>query len=61
MDYSVRDVVRDGATVLQMACPGRGKWQDLDDDQYHGRVSIECGFDCGYHATVDVAAALDKP
>lgn len=34
-------------------CPGCGVEEILDDDQYHGRVSIQC--DCGYHETHDLS------
>lgn len=42
-------------------CPGCGTWAYLDDDQWHGRVSVDHAADgCsgGYHQTHDYAAAL---
>lgn len=39
-------------------CPGCGTTGDIDDDQFHGRVSIECPTPgCGYHDTRDWSAA----
>lgn len=43
-------------------CPGCGQWAYLDDDQFHGRVSINHAADgCagGYHETHDFHAALE--
>lgn len=37
-------------------CPRCGRTGTIDEDQFHGRVSVECPFGCGYHATVDWAA-----
>ena len=42
-------------------CPGCGQWAYLDDDQWHGRVSVDHAADgCtgGYHETHDYDAAL---
>ncbi len=35
--------------IKQARCPQCGIWADLDEDQYHGRVSMLC--ECGYHET----------
>ena len=43
----------DGVTAYRAICPGCGINAILDDDQYHGRVSIQC--DCGYHETHDLS------
>jgi hypothetical protein len=46
-------------------CPGCGVWAYMDDDQWHGRVSVDHtvgrpeGSDpCTYHETHDFAAGL---
>jgi hypothetical protein len=38
--------------IIQLRCPGCGKWGDLDDDQLHGRVSTHHE-ECGFHETRD--------
>ncbi len=46
----------DGQPAYRAVCPGCGVEQILDDDQFHGRVSIECGTPgCGYHETHDLS------
>lgn len=43
-------------------CPGCQQWAYLDDDQWHGRVSVDHAADgCpgGYHETHDYFAALE--
>jgi hypothetical protein len=49
-------VVRDGETVWLLQCPGCGEWADIDDDQLHGRVSVDhdpADGGCGFHETRD--------
>lgn len=61
MSYELRYVTRDGARVLQLRCPGCARWGDIDDDQLHGRVSVEHNVDdggCGWHETHDFTASL---
>ena len=41
------------STAYRAICPGCGIDALLDDDQFHGRVSIQCG--CGYHETHDIS------
>lgn len=41
---------REGNEVRQAKCPGCGMWGDVDDDQWHGRVSLDCP-ECPYHET----------
>jgi hypothetical protein len=50
----VRTVTRDDEPVRQFHCPGCGQWADIDDDQFHGRVSIDCP-DCEFHETLDLS------
>lgn len=43
-------------------CPGCGTWAHLDDDQWHGRVSVDhasMGCERGYHETHDYFAVLE--
>jgi hypothetical protein len=45
--------LRDGGMQRQMKCPDCGTWADIDDDQYFGKVSMECGA-CDYHETINL-------
>ena len=45
----LRSRKRDGNLIRQGQCPKCKVWAELDDDQYHGKVSMLC--DCGYHET----------
>ena len=54
----LRSVVRDGGRLLKMKCPRCGQWGDIDADQFHGRVSIQCpNAPCDFHETVNMAPA----
>ena len=46
----------DGRIAFRLRCPGCGIVAVADDDQYHGRVSIQCE-GCGYHETHDLSTA----
>lgn len=51
----------DGDPVWSLRCPGCGTWGLLDDDQLHGRISVDHAADgCtgGYHETHNFAAEL---
>lgn len=55
---SLRSVTRDGQPLWQLCCPICGEWGDLDDDQLHGRVSVDhTGMGptnhCTFHETHD--------
>ena len=52
-------VLRDDQPVWYLCCPGCGLQAEVDDDQLHGRVSIDCP-DCAYHETVDLANTAPK-
>lgn len=53
----LRSVRRDGGIVWQLRCPACGQWADLDDDQLHGRVSMDhTDTGCAFHATHDLLA-----
>ena len=49
----VKQVMCDGTPIMKFKCPGCRGWGQVDDDQYHGRVSILCG--CGFHETIDLS------
>ena len=51
----LRSVRRDGGIVWQLRCPECHQWADIDDDQLHGRVSIDhAGEGCAFHRTLDL-------
>lgn len=57
----IRRGVRDGREVHLFECPGCKQWSTLDDDQWHGRVSVDhasMGCPGGYHEIHDFAAAV---
>lgn len=37
----IRQRKRDGVLVWQLHCPQCGRWGTIDDDQLHGRVSVD--------------------
>ena len=45
-----RAIRRDALLVRQAQCPGCGIWADVDEDQWSGRVSLDCT-ECDYHET----------
>lgn len=50
----IRPVMRDGFPVMKLQCPGCGCWGDIDDDQLHGRVSVDhTDTGCTFHETRD--------
>jgi hypothetical protein len=50
-NYDLRLVTLDGEKAWKLRCPSCGDEKYLDDDQFHGRVSVLC--DCGFHETVN--------
>lgn len=51
----------DGDVAWKLECPGCGKWAQIDDDQLHGRVSVDhTDTGCTYHETHDFAAEIAK-
>jgi hypothetical protein len=48
-------VLRDGEEVWKLGCPGCGHWAEIDDDQLHGRVSVDHAGEggCTFHETRD--------
>jgi hypothetical protein len=58
----LRKVTRDGEPAVLFECPC-GEWGGIDDDQFHGRVSVDhasMGCPVGYHETHDYAAAAER-
>lgn len=50
----LRVVRRDGEPQWMLQCPDCEQWADLDDDQFHGRVSVDhTDTGCSYHETHD--------
>ena len=52
----IQDVMLDGKEVKKFCCPECGVWGYIDDDQFHGRVSILC--ECGFHKTINLSKEL---
>lgn len=48
--FEIRRVILDEKKEVQLKCPGCGQWGFIDDDQFNGRVSIDC-LDCEFHET----------
>jgi hypothetical protein len=58
----LRSVRRDDGIVWQLRCPECHQWADLDDDQLHGRVSIDhTDTGCAFHQTYDLYAMAGLP
>lgn len=58
MEYNLRQASVDDEPCWRLVCPGCGGFGSLDDDQFHGRVSVQC--DCGFHETVNFAELVEK-
>jgi len=59
---ALREIVRDGSPIWQLRCPMCEQWADIDDDQLHGRVSVDhTNEGCSYHETHDFAALAGLP
>lgn len=56
MKYELKEVKLDGVPAFKLRCPACGVWAYLDDDQYHGRVSVD-HTPCPFHVTVDFSKA----
>jgi len=42
--------------LIKLRCPACGIFAEMDDDQYHGRVSVECAAPgCVFHETHNFA------
>lgn len=57
----VKLVSLDGRLEWKVKCPKCGTWGYVDDDQLHGRVSMQCGNEpCDFHETHDLSDLIDK-
>lgn len=55
----LRSIRRDGELVWQLRCPRCHQWADIDDDQMHGRVSIDhTDTGCSFHETHDLHSIM---
>ena len=54
----IKEVMLDGHLVRKVCCPECGVWGIIDDDQFHGRVSILC--ECGFHETINLAELFPR-
>lgn len=57
--YQLKLVRRDGKPVTKFQCPQCSLWGDIDEDQFYGRVSIQCP-ECTFHETIDLSALVEK-
>ncbi len=59
MKYEVKEVMRDGSPIRKFKCPKCGKWADIDDDQFYGRISVWHDVpECGFHETINLSEEL---
>ena len=59
----IQRVTRDGQEILLLVCPGCGEVGSLDDDQAHGRISVNHasgGCPGLYHETHDFWTAAES-
>ena len=54
----IKEVMLDEHLVRKVCCPTCGLWGYIDDDQFHGCVSILC--ECGFHETINLAELFPK-
>lgn len=66
----IRSRIRDGEPVWQLRCPGCDRWADIDEDQLHGRASVdhtvglegdESDGGCGFHERRDWFSEAARP
>lgn len=50
--YEINYIIKDGKMIYILKCPKCNKIGVIDDDQYHGRVSVLHDV-CGFHKTID--------
>lgn len=49
-------MILDGKPEKKLRCPKCGVWAYIDDDQFHGRVSLHHDVPgCGFHEYVDLS------
>jgi hypothetical protein len=51
----IKIVHLDGVRIWKLQCPQCGQWGEIDEDQLHGRVSVDHsdGEKCTFHETRD--------
>ena len=49
-EKKIKHTQLDGKPAIKFQCPNCNVWAYLDDDQYNGRVSVDCS-NCDYHET----------
>lgn len=57
--YQIARFTTDGKPSIKFKCPGCDEWGNIDNDQFHGNVSIDC-VDCEFHDTVNIAELIAK-
>lgn len=61
MSYAIMTVQRDGELVRKFKCPKCGEWGEIDDDQYHGHVSIHHDVEgYGFHETINLTETAEE-
>jgi len=54
--FELRLVYRDGVPTQDLKCPGCGRWGEIEDDQFFGRVSVFHDIPgCGWHETHNIS------
>lgn len=59
MHYYMKLTNKDEEEQIMFMCPDCGEYGKIDDDQFHGRVSIDIagteGTECDFHETINLA------
>jgi len=58
MNPEIIEATRDGKPIKKLRCPDCGIFGQIDDDQFHGRVSVLC--ECGFHETIDFSKKIGE-
>ena len=48
-----------GKEIIKFKCPICGIWGTIDEDQFNGRISIDCP-NCEFHETINLKSELDR-
>ncbi len=59
MKIELKHIKLDGKPAVKLRCPKCGVWAYMDDDQYHGKVSVDCS-NCDYHETHNFKKGKDE-
>ena len=51
-EFEVKTVLLNGKLARKYKCPDCNVWGYIDDDQYEGKISIQCS--CGFHKTLNL-------